>query len=299
MTAEPWYTVVIPTRDSAAWIGPLLAHYRARGVTPTIMLDTRTRDDTRAIATRHGARIVDMPGFTFTERMVALTREFVTTPWVAFIHDDEMLSDAVFERLRGPQPEGVQSVAIPRRWAWYEPGQPLRYGRSGHWRDRAGDNGSDHGWRLFRPDQVTYISVMHTEGFLIDRWSRLPPHAYNVHFEWVLRSHAQRVAKLRRYDAYRYGYGTFFKNLYLPEDQPAGVIDYIPFETNAFDELARTYFAARGPDPKPTPLTLRDRWAQLQMKLTTGLGLTSADVTPEYRQRLEPRLDAEVPDNAI
>ena len=26
---DPWYTVVIPTRDSAGWIGVLLAHYRA------------------------------------------------------------------------------------------------------------------------------------------------------------------------------------------------------------------------------------------------------------------------------
>jgi hypothetical protein len=293
---EPWFTVVIPTRDSAAWIGVVLKHYRSRGVTPTIMLDTRTQDDTKAIAMRHGARIIDMPGFTYTERMVASTREFVTTPWVAFIHDDEMLSDAVFERLRGPQPEGVQTVAIPRRWAWYEPGKPLCYGRSGHWADRAGDNGADHGWRLFRPDQVTFISDMHSEGYLIDRWSRLPPHAYNVHFEWVLRTYEQRVAKLRRYDAHRFGHGDFFKNMYLPETQSPGVIEYIPFETDAFDELAQAYFAARGPNPKVTPLSVRERWSRLKMRLTTIAGVTGLNITPKDRRGLAPRPDAEVAD---
>jgi len=64
---DAWFTVVIPTRDSAAWIGTLLDHYRARGVTPTLFLDSRTRDETRAIAQRAGAPIVDIAPFAFVE----------------------------------------------------------------------------------------------------------------------------------------------------------------------------------------------------------------------------------------
>ena len=124
---DPLYTVVIPTRDSAGWIGTVLAHYRARGIVPTLLIDTRTRDDTKAVAGRHGARVVDMPDFAFTEGVVAMTRDVVETPWALFVHDDEMPSDALFARLRTPPPSDTpaQSVAMSRRWAWHEPGKPL------------------------------------------------------------------------------------------------------------------------------------------------------------------------------
>ena len=297
MPSEPWFTVVIPTRDSAAWIGAVLEHYRARGVVPTLLIDTRTKDDTKAVALRHHARVVDMPGFKFTEGVVSMTREVVTTPWALFMHDDEMPSDGLFARLCGAQPSAaVQSVAMRRRWAWYEPGTPLTYGHSEFWRDRGGVNGADHHWRLFRPRDVTFISLMHSDGFLIDRWSRLPPDCYLVHFEWVIRSRGQRAAKLREYDRYRYGYGRFFANMYLPEDQPPGAIDYIPFETGAFDMLALTYYAARGPDLPLGPLTLGDHWAWLKNEISTRLGLSNHARTPKDRAGLIPRLEAEIVD---
>jgi hypothetical protein len=86
-TVQPWYTVVIPTRDSAGWIGTVLERYRSRGVIPILLVDTRTKDDTKGVARRHQARVVDMPSFSFTEGVVALTRDIVETPWVLFAHD--------------------------------------------------------------------------------------------------------------------------------------------------------------------------------------------------------------------
>jgi hypothetical protein len=296
---DPWYRIVIPTRDSAAWIGAVIDHYRARGVAPVIAIDTRTKDSTRQVVERHGAEAVDLPAFSFTESIVAITRGIVATPWALFVHDDEMPSDALFARLAGPQPpDAVQSVAIPRRWAWYEPGRPLCYGRSDHWRDRAGDNGADHHWRLFRPGAVTFVSKMHSDGFLIDRWSRMPPEAYIVHFEWIIRSRGQRAAKLRRYDRMRFGYGKFFANMYLPEDQPPGIIDYIPFETDAFDRLARVYYGARGPETTEQPLTLGERWARFRNMAETRLGLAHHARTPGDRIGLAPRPEAEIADPA-
>ena len=101
---DPWYTVVIPTRDSAGWIGAVLEHYRTRGIVPTLLVDTRTRDDTKAVAQRHDARVIDMPGFVYTEGVVAMTREVVATPWCLFVHDDEMPSDGLLARLGTPPP---------------------------------------------------------------------------------------------------------------------------------------------------------------------------------------------------
>ena len=294
---DAWFTVVIPTRDSAAWIGTLLDHYRARGVTPTLFLDSRTRDETRAIAQRAGAPIVDIAPFAFVESVVRVTRDVVTTPWVLFVNDDEILSDRLFARLRGPEPPaGAQSVAIPRRWAWYEPKRPLSYARTDIWQDRAGCNGADHHWRLFRPYEVTFISQMHSDGFLIDRWSRMPLDAYIVHFEWVLRTKAQRAAKIRRYDRHRHGYGSFFANMYLPEDQPPGAIDFVPFETDAYDLLARTYYESRAQDPADERRRLGERIRPLRNAAARFLGRAALRREPKDRAGPTPRLDAEIVD---
>ena len=292
-----WATIVIPTRDSAGWIGVLLAHYQARGFTPTLLLDSRTSDDTAAIAARAGAPVVRIEGFTFTEAIVSVTQDCVATPWALFMHDDEVPSDRLFARLAAPPPpEPAESVAISRRWAWYEPGQPLHYGRSDHWQDRTGQNGADHMWRLFRPDRVTFIAQMHTDGFLIDRWSRLPPDTYFVHFEWVIRSHAQRAAKLRAYDRHRDGYGRFFKKIYLPESQEAGVIEYLPFDTDAYDQLAAAYYAARKPAPALRGRGLRDYAAQATGWLRERVRPTDFSREAADRVGLTPRLDREVAD---
>ncbi len=295
---DRWYTVVIPTRDSAGWIGVLLEHYRARDIVPTLLVDTRTKDDTKSVARRHGARVVDMPGFAFTEGVVAMTRDVVETEWAFFVHDDEVPSDALLARLgqSPPAATAAQSVAVPRRWAWYEPGKPLCYGRSEFWRDRCDVNGADHHWRLFRPRDVTFVSQMHTDGFLIDKWLRMPIDAYLVHFEWVIRGRGQRLAKLRRYDRARYGYGRFFANMYLPEDQPPGAIDMVPFETHSFDVLAKTYYAMRGPDLPDEPLTLADHWARIKNDVGTRLGFSHHSRTPKDREGLTPRLEAEIID---
>ncbi|RFB78323.1 hypothetical protein [Methylovirgula sp. 4M-Z18] len=294
---DAWFTVAIPTRDSAGWIGPLLDHYLARGVTPTLFLDSRTRDKTREIALRAGVPIVDIAPFTFVESIVRVTRDVVRTPWALFVNDDEILSDCLFERLRGPEPPAeAQSVAIPRRWAWYEPGRPLSYARTSIWLDRAGRNGADHHWRLFRPNEVTFVAKMHSDGFLIDRWSRMRPEAYIAHFEWVLRTRAQRAAKLRRYDRYRHGYGSFFANMYLPEDQPPGAIDFTPFETDAYDLLARTYYTCRGAAPADESKTLRERIEPIRRAAEQMLGLVDLRREPKDRAGLTPRLDAEIVD---
>ncbi len=288
-----WVTVVIPTRDSAAWIGDILEHYRRHGIIATILLDSRTRDATAAIARRAGSPVVALEGFSCTEAAVALTRHCVSTPWALFVHDDEIPSDALFARLRGAEPPTqVESVAIPRRWAWYVPGEPLRYGRSQHWPDRTERPGSDHAWRLFRPDRVRFITEMHTDGFIVGAWSRMPADAYLVHFEWVIRSHAQRREKLLGYDRVRYGYGRFFERMYLPESQPEGVIEYLPFDTDRYDALARRYYAARRVPSRPARTGWLDHLARARHRIAACL--LGRPREPADRAGLAPRPDQEI-----
>jgi hypothetical protein len=292
---QPWFTIVTPTRDSAGWIGTTLAHYQARGITPILLLDVRTTDATAAIAKSFGVRTVPVTDFRFTEHVVRLCQDCVTTPWAYFVHDDEIPSDALLARLQQPPPnDNIQSVAIPRRWAWYEPGKPLHYGVTTHWLDRAGQNGADHHWRLFRPNAVTYISAMHTEGFLLNRWARVERHEYMVHFEWALRTRNQREAKLLRYDKARFGFGSFFKNQYLPEDQPPEVMQYAPFETNTYTPLAQAYYNARKPDiapPRPDFFhRLRDTWHRAKDRLLPP----DLNAVPKDRVGLKPLAAHEV-----
>jgi len=163
------------------------------------------------------------------------------------------------------------------------------YGTSVHWQDRTGRHGTDHHWRLFQPAKVDYISEMHTDGFLIDRWARLPANEYLVHFEWVIRTAEQREAKLRRYDEQRPGYGAYFRNLYLPEAQPPGIIDYHPFGCTTFDALAEAYWSVRGAVPRAGGHRSLFRWPRKRLRMTPPQlgGLME-------RAFLLPRLDREV-----
>ena len=290
-----WFTIVIPTRNSAPWLQVLLDHYAARGVRPVFLLDERTSDGTEGILQRSGLTVHRFGGFNFTEEIVRMARDVVATPWALWVHDDEVPSDGLFERLRGPPPpEAAQSVAIQRRWVWYEPGEPVMYGRSLGWPDRTGQSGDDHAWRLFRPDQVKFISVMHTEGFLIDRWSRFGPDCTIAHFEWVVRTRAQRLAKLRQYDRYRYGYGIFFHKVYVPEEQPPGFIGYSIAGDTDYSALAQAYFAARGSAPELPPMSLREQWDRVVVRTASFVRRRLGLKEPVDRLGLTPRLEREI-----
>jgi hypothetical protein len=295
-----WVSVVIPTRSSAPWIERLLEHYLAHGVRPIILLDERSTDGTADRIAACGLAIHRIGPFPFTEAIVRRARDVVPTPWALWMHDDECPSEALFDRLAGPPPpSGAQSVAIQRRWVWHQPGEPLRYGVSDGWADRTGRNGTDYHWRLFRPDRVDYVAVMHSDGFRIDRWSRLEADCYIAHFEWVARTRMQRIEKLRAYDAHRYGYGVLFRSMYVPEDQPPGTIDFRPFETTAFDGLADAYLNARQPDRPPPPVTLRERWQPVKARMLDRLRGHRFQVEPPDRRGLTPRPENEIPDTAI
>ncbi len=290
-----WFTVAIPTRDSAGWIGALLDLYAAHAIRPVILLDGRTRDDTAAIATAHGCRIVAVEDFRFTEGVVSLTRQCVSTPWALFMHDDEAPSAALFDWLAGPEPRTTaSSIALSRRWARYEPGEPLRFGRSDHWQDRTGRHGFDHMWRLFRPDRVRFTAAMHSDGFFIGHWARLPPELFFVHFEWVLRTPEQRVMKLRGYDRHRYGYGRFFESMYLPERTPVEM-RYATLDEPAMEPLAERFHAARDETVRITPRAPLDHYAFWRHRILSALFPPRPGVEPKDRRGLAPLAENEVP----
>jgi tetratricopeptide (TPR) repeat protein len=86
-------------RDEAAMLGRCLASV-AGGVDEIVVVDTGSRDETREIARRHGARVIEHPwtGSFAEARNVSLAA--ATGDWLLFLDADEVLVEGDAERLR-------------------------------------------------------------------------------------------------------------------------------------------------------------------------------------------------------
>jgi hypothetical protein len=72
------YRIVVPTRDSAGWVGLFAAAYRRLGVAPLYLCDSRSADATRAVLERLGAEVVVVtPNANRVEAMLGFAREAV------------------------------------------------------------------------------------------------------------------------------------------------------------------------------------------------------------------------------
>jgi len=112
-------------------------------------------------------------------------------------------------------------VAFPRRWLrfatarrWWRPfsrGNRLEFAASKSWNWKWSKKGQDRQFRFYRKDAVNYYPDVHTPDFKIKHAALAPGKAVLFHFDWLLRSKAERLAKVARY-------GPIFSVFYLPED---------------------------------------------------------------------------------
>ncbi len=84
--------VVVPALDSAAGLGRCLDALGEAGslVGEIVVADGGSRDATRAVARRHGARVVDAPSGRGAQ--LAAGAALVTAPWLLFLHADTRLA---------------------------------------------------------------------------------------------------------------------------------------------------------------------------------------------------------------
>lgn len=209
--------VVVPTIDSARHIDIVLTYYRSIGVPVTVFVDRKTRDDTAAIARRHADDVVlfDNPSQRVGAMLEGMSRHF-GTEWVLRIDDDELPSVAMMEF--------VASVLSARRC------DVVGFGRYQCLFDHDGGIHHDatHGfeahrqWRLYRPARVRFHGRGHTAGFdfKAHRGLAAPPPAFMIHLDWIVHSPAERLQKLRRYDADTPGHGMAHKAYYLGDAAP-------------------------------------------------------------------------------
>ena len=242
LSSTTLFRVVVPARDSAPWIGLFADAYHALGLRPLYLYDTRSVDGTLAALQRKGAEIVPVtPQHDRVEAMLAITRQVVPNEWVVRLDDDELPSAALVAWLQQAL-AGVEApcLALSRRDAWLLDGR-LHYSRLEDYYFHPQDpTYLDPQWRAFRPRQVGFTDRIHSPGFDASQAGTVPASAFFVHFDWIIRSLAQRRAKLAGYERQSPGAGQGgFARFYLPEMHQAGDSRWTPFETAEFDGLAR------------------------------------------------------------
>ena len=200
----PSLKVVIPTRDSARWIGTFLNAYRRLGVEPIYIVDTRSEDATLNILRDMSAVLIPFtPSGPFAEAgMIEFGSRQAGAEWVLRLDDDEFPSAAL---LRWVSSVGIRSLNqawnISRRELFLHEGEVFYShspGRFGH--PQAPEYLHPKG-RLHHVERVKYINRIHTEGFESPRYFPLAPeNAFFVHCNCLLRTPVERWEKIRKYE---------------------------------------------------------------------------------------------------
>jgi hypothetical protein len=149
------------------------------------------------------------------EDLIEKFKALVNTPWILRIDDDECPSRELVEWIMASGCDFDQeSVSFPRRWLRFSSANKLEFAASASWDQK----GEDRQFRLYCKDTVNYINDIHTPGFLMSGFVQAPSNAVIYHFDWIIRSKSERLAKVAKYDAQRSGMGSSFVKYYIPED---------------------------------------------------------------------------------
>lgn len=242
------FDVVVPTRNSAGRLPALLRHYRRRlGIEPLFLLDATSTDATEQMLLRAKARFhATVPPAPRVEAMLpAIVGMVPPDRWVLRVDDDELPSRRLIDWLADFLPGfPLDTVAVHRRFARVTGKGKLKWAVCWRMMDGAGEWGKDRQWRVYRPGRACHVDILHSPGIEVGRWASSPEDAYLVHFDWVLRSRAEREAKVMAYERQEAGKGVKHLPYYVPEDVPPGEIAYHPFETREFDRFVEE--ATRG-----------------------------------------------------
>ncbi|MCC0005433.1 MAG: radical SAM protein [Methylobacteriaceae bacterium] len=196
------YDVIIPTRDGAAHISPLLNAYRELGIEPLYVVDLRSRDNTLELLASLGARVTTCePTADFAEAgMVEHGARAASADWIWRIDDDEFPSRALVDWLNAAIVDATV-VAACRRELHIIDGRYV-YSR---WPTRLSDapKAVNYQYRIFRRDAVRYVQAVHTPGFDVPRdHFVLPGNLFTAHLNCIIHDVYFRLSKVRTYATY-------------------------------------------------------------------------------------------------
>lgn len=215
------FRVIVPTRNSVAWIGILLEAYRACGIEPLYILDARSDDGTKELLAAMNADVVPFrPSGDFVEAgMIAFGAHAARTEWVLRLDDDEFPSDALIRWIGERATHSVRAGWFLSRRDLFVRDGVLSYNcrRSAYAHPNRPDFLGGHS-RLFRPRQVGFRVGLHTSGIVNEEiFGFAPQPAFFVHFLHMLHSPSERLAKIRKYEQIQKGSTWRLADEYLPE----------------------------------------------------------------------------------
>ena len=237
------FDLVIPSRDGLPHVFVIAREYARLKLTPRYFIDARSAPLFRSAAPRllEHATLLSSSGVSIEEMLpeiVAQTR----AAWVWRMDDDEAPSTALLAWLAQLTPDDVvRVVAMPRRAVRFEDGVPV-YARS---IPKLTEH--DYQYRAFVRSGVTFDPTLHTAGiaFAPPQVIHAPPDYCLYHFDWIVRTRAQRADKLLRYERLKPGSWDAFDCQYLPEDFAGNLYDYAAVEDADIVRLARRLRLAR------------------------------------------------------
>jgi MoaA/NifB/PqqE/SkfB family radical SAM enzyme len=245
------YDLVIPTRDSGAFVGVFLKAYRKLGIEPLYIVDARSVDDTRDVLRALGARVLSYEPFAdFAEAgMIEFAAKAACADWIWRLDDDEFPSQALVDWVERAEVL-APVVAACRREVHYHEGRHV-YSR---WPTRLKDhdqNAVDYQYRIFRRDAVRYLHQVHTPGFEVPPASlHIPGDIFMIHLNCILRDVAFRLSKVRTYARHDADLSWSIIDESLPEYLDGRLQDYRDDGLAEFSNL----FASLKPPQAPVSL---------------------------------------------
>lgn len=185
-------TVIIPTINSARYLDITLKYYKRMDVSPVIFVDAKSTDTTFQLASSLCEHVhLAENSHEWVESIIERISRSVATEWVLRVDDDELPSRAILEMCKLGMPETSYSiVSLPRMNCGL-----TRSGQFAHNR-----RARDRQFRLYRVNDVQYVTAIHTPGFIVRRSLQLAHPHFLLHFDWAVRNYEERRAKVDQYN---------------------------------------------------------------------------------------------------
>jgi hypothetical protein len=231
-------TLVVPTINSARWLGHIIQFYHEIGVPVLFAVDSRSSDGTHALVTEKGAAYIEVAGD--HRRVEALMPDIVArtnTDWILRLDDDELPTPAMLDFVdQAVQSSTAFAYGFPRAHFRFDKTRgELQYSQFLPF-GPFGDN--DRQWRLFSRDGFRPDESLHTPGFVVGERQFAPPDAFIFHFNWVFRSLAERLEKLESYETQNFAKARSLTHYSLYETIPDSWHMFMPLSDKRYRNLA-------------------------------------------------------------